>query len=141
MGPRYRATPRGTRYAPRTTPSTNPSGDRGSTKIRRRTPQTQYYPTILEPLCSKLLLREKEGWQVTSCSRLQTTKQMDEKEQECITINPICRRPTGRMYTLHQIRYTLGIQQHSYQTGRRMESCIPDARRIIRTNRNVLWTH
>src|SRR6266478_7168000 len=35
----------------------------------------------------------------------------------------------------------MGIQQHSNQGRRQMESHFPNTRRTIRANHNVLWTH
>ena len=49
-----------------------PSRDRRSTKIHGRTSQTQHHLSVMESLCSKLLLHKEEGWQVTPCSRLPT---------------------------------------------------------------------
>ena len=103
MGPCHRITPWSAGHTPRTAPPTNPSRNRGSTKIRRRTPQTKYNPAVLEPLCSKFLLRKEERWQITPRSRLQTLKQVDKKKQKRVATNPISRGSTGGMYALHQI--------------------------------------
>src|SRR6266446_6101354 len=45
------------------------------------------------------------------------------------------------MHPIHQGRCPMGIQQHSNQGGRRMESRLPDPRRTVRTDSNVLWTY
>ena len=41
---------------------------------------------------------------------------------------------------LHEVQYTMGLQQQLNQGRRSMESSLQDQHRIIRTNSYVLWT-
>jgi hypothetical protein len=45
--------------------------------------------TIMEPLCGKLLLHQKEGWQTTTSTGLSTSKQMDQEKPECVASYPL----------------------------------------------------
>ena len=96
---------------------------------------------ILEPLRHQFLLRQKERRKTQTSTGLPTYQQMDQKKPKCISTNSPSHRPITRMHTVHQGGRQMGIQQHPNQGGRRMESCLPNPRRTIRTNGNVLWTY
>ena len=43
----------------------------------------------MEPLCSQLLLRQKEGRQTSTSTGLPTTEQVDEEEPQCVATNSL----------------------------------------------------
>ena len=62
---------------------------------------------------------------------------MDKEKPKCLPTNPTNYWPAQRVYVIHQVWHPLGIQQHSNQTGRRMEGGLPHAWRSIWTNSHV----
>jgi len=69
---------------------------------------------IMESLRSELL-REEKGWKTTASPRLSPNKQMDHEKLQCLSTNSPSHRPTMRMYTIHQSRCPLGVQQYMNQ--------------------------
>ena len=63
----------------------------------------QYNPTIMESLCSQLLLRKEEGRQTPTGAGLPTVEQVDQEESKRIPTHPICSRQARRMHFIHQI--------------------------------------
>ena len=141
MGPCHRIVSRRAPNATRKTTPTNPTRNRRGPQVRRRPSKTRNHQRVLESLCSQLLLRQEERWQTATRTRLSTPQQMDEKEQKRLSPHSPNHRQTERVYAIHQIRRTMGIQQHPHQKRRRMESCIPNPRRIVRAYSNVLRPH
>ena len=74
MGSRHRATPGSPQYPTRTPLTTYTRRNCRSKEVCGRTPATEYHSTIMEPLCSQLLLRQEEGWQTSTCAGLPTTE-------------------------------------------------------------------
>ena len=70
---------------------------------------------IMEPICCKLLLHQ---WKTLPGTRLPTTQQMDKEKLKHITSHPIGSGQISRMLFVHQIQYSLGVQQYPNQTGR-----------------------
>jgi len=70
---------------------------------------------IMESLCSKFLLRKEKGWKATTSPGLSTDQQMDHEKLKCLPANSPSYRPTVRMYTVHQSRCPLGVQQYTHQ--------------------------
>lgn len=82
-------------------------------------------PAIMEPICCKLLLHQEEGWKTSPGTRLPTAQQIDKEKLKPITSHPIGSRQISRMLFVHQIQYSLGVQQYPNQTRRQIESGIP----------------
>ena len=78
----------------------------------------KYNPTIMEPIRSQLLLRQKEGWQALTGARLPSAQQMDEEESKRIPSYSLRRRQTCGLHPFYQIRHQMGLQQHTNQAGR-----------------------
>jgi hypothetical protein len=72
MGPHDRTPPECPKYPPYMTPSIEPHGTRRDAKVCRRTPLTRNHSRIIEPLCGKLLLHQKERWEVMPSTGLST---------------------------------------------------------------------
>src|SRR5258708_7183948 len=71
------------------------------------------------------LFDEEERWQTSTSTRLSSDKQVDKKKPQRLPPYSSNYRPSKWMHTIHQIRYTMGIQQHMYKTWGRMESGLP----------------
>src|SRR5258708_36413737 len=82
LGPCSRITSRSSYILTRTTPSPDTEQNCRSPEVRGRTSKKGHYPRVMESICSKFLLRQKEGWQAPTSTGLLTDKQMDEKEPQ-----------------------------------------------------------
>ena len=118
MGPCNRAKTRSTSIP---TQKTNPSitgRTQRTTEIHIGTPQTQNHSTIKESLHSIIFLHQKGRWKATTSTGLSASELMDYTEQIPPTSHsPTC-RPITRMLTVHQVRHTMGVQQHLHQRRR-----------------------
>jgi hypothetical protein len=65
--------------------ATDSGRNRRGKEIHQRTPGAEHNMTIMEPICSQLLLHKEEGWQTAMSARLLTTQQMDQEKLEHIT--------------------------------------------------------
>jgi hypothetical protein len=139
LGSRNRTIARGPTHFTGKAITANTGRDRRGLKICQRASGQKYDTAIMESLCGKLLFHQKEGWETTTCTGLPTIEQMDEEESKCISTNPRGNWSNGRVYSLHQVQRTMGLQQYLNQTRRWMESGLPYSRRTIRTNGYVLW--
>src|SRR5258708_25660425 len=84
LGPRYRTPSRRTPYPSRkATPPYSVRNTRDS-EVRRRTPDKRHYPRIVESLCRKLLLRQKERRKAPPSPRLSPDQPMDAKKSQRI---------------------------------------------------------
>src|SRR5258707_1245443 len=86
-----------------TTSPSNTKRDRRGTKVCSRTPEKGHHPRIMESICSKLLLRQKERRQASTGTRLLTNKQMDEKKPQYLSSYSPNHRPSKRVHTIHQV--------------------------------------
>jgi hypothetical protein len=75
----------------------------GGTEIHQGTLRIGNHMAFLESLCSKLLLHQEEGWQVTASTRLSTGEQMDKKKSEHITSYPFGDRLIGWMHPFYEV--------------------------------------
>jgi hypothetical protein len=64
---------------------------------------------------------------------------MDPPERHTTPTHPRTHRESQRSQPIHQIRHSLGIQQHTNTRWRPMESSIRHELRSLRTASNVLW--
>src|SRR6266852_1537013 len=118
MGSRNRTTAWGTSNPPGSTPPSKPKRTRRDAKVCRRTFEERNHPRVVEPLCSKFLLHQKERWEATTSPRLQAHQQVDKEEQKRFPTYPADDRSTQWMQAIHQVRRPLGIQQYPHQAGR-----------------------
>jgi hypothetical protein len=70
------------------TPPTKLNGIRRNAKICERAPPKRDHPRIVESLCCKLLLYQKERWEVVSSPRLLSNQQMDEEKPKRVSPDP-----------------------------------------------------
>jgi hypothetical protein len=63
----------------------------------------EHHMTFMEPLCSKLLLHEEEGWETQTGTGLSTTKQMDQEKLKRIAPYPLGYQLAGWVYPFHEI--------------------------------------
>src|SRR5580658_3246199 len=92
---------------------TQPKREEGNAQIRRRTLETRHDTRVEKPIRSQLLFHKEEGRQTTTSTGLSTNQQMDKEEPKRFPVNPTNHRPTQWVYSVHQVRCPLGIQQHS----------------------------
>src|SRR6266852_6695772 len=112
MGSRNRTIAWGTSNPPGSTPPPKPKRTRRDAEVCRRTSEERNHSRIVEPLCSKLLLHQKERWKAATSPRLQTHQQMDEEKQKRLPTHPTDDRSTQWMQIIHQVQRPLGIQQY-----------------------------
>ena len=62
------------------TTTTKPQREGRNPQIRQGTLELRDNPYLQIPLCSQLLLHQKEGWQTLSSTRLSTVEQVDEEK-------------------------------------------------------------
>ncbi len=113
---------------------------RRADQILGGTPPQRIHPRVKVSLCGPLLLHQEEGRKAPTSPRLLKIKRTNHPRQ--LPAPPDQNDPgtTPRSIALHQVRHTLGIQQHQNQGGRRMESRLQNPERAIRTTGHVLRT-
>ena len=110
--------------------------------LHQRKYEERLHSTIEIPYGFLFFLFLEERQMIMTNSRLPIPQSMD--SQEC-TSSSFDLRHYGQNQSLwsqifHQIRHTMGIQQHPNQSWRPMESSLQNQYRTIRTNGYVLWT-
>jgi hypothetical protein len=141
VGSRNRTQTRRTIDSPGLTHQTITTGTLRTAKVFQRTSRTGDYSTIKKPIHSILLFHQKEGWKVTISARLSTSQSMDHQKSIPTTTYTAISRLSNRMHFVHQIRHTMGLQQHPHQRRGRMESRVLNKRRTIQTNCHVFWAY
>src|SRR5258708_39977147 len=80
LGSRHRAPPRRTSYPSRKTTPSHPTRETRDPKVRGRTPDKRDHLRILESLCHKFLLCQKERRKAPPSPRLPPDQPMDAKK-------------------------------------------------------------
>ena len=108
-------------------------------KVARRGTEKGVYHQIKVPLRITLLLYQKEGREVTPCSGLPKTERTNNPRHLPITPNPGFNTTNRRRLGIHQIRRTMGVQQHTNQGWRPMEGSVQNVLWHVPTRGNVFW--
>jgi hypothetical protein len=131
LGPRHRAKKGCSRDAARQNLCPHPRRTEGTANLHRRTPEEGIHRTLEEPLCSAVLLHQKEGWETQTSSGLPTTERVHHPKPLPTTPHTRAHQSSTRRSAILKVRRTLGIQQHTHQNRRPMESGIHHQRRTI----------
>ena len=116
-------------------------GDNGNTQIHRRTLEEGHHQRVMEPIHSQFLLYKEERWKNPTRLRLQTPKQVDNKEPKRITTHTGYHWLPQWMHSLHQIWHQMGVQQYQNKTWRWVESGLPHSQRCNRLSGVIIgWT-
>ena len=111
---------------------------KSTANLHRRTPEEGIHRALEEPLCSTILLHQKERWETQTGSGLPTTERAHHPKPLPATPHTRTHQSGARRSTILEVRCTLGIQQHTHQNRRPMEGSIHHQRRTIRTKSHVL---
>src|SRR6266702_1256018 len=117
-------------------------GERGrrlTTGIHQRTIREGVHSTIKIPLRLTILLYQEERRKIETSPRLPKAKLPNHQEPVPSPINPRTNRSTSKHHSVHQVGYSLGVQQHTHKRGRPRERSFQDKSGVIRTLRHVLW--
>src|SRR6266403_945353 len=102
------------------------------------TPPQRIYPRVEVPICGPLFLHQEKGRETTTRPRLPEVERTNDPRQLPTPPNQNDLGTTPRPIALHQIRYTMGIQQYQNQGRQRMESRLQNPDRTVRTTSHVL---
>ena len=104
--------------------STHTRQAKGTAWVCPRATSERIHLPIKKPLCSTILLHQKERWQATPGIRLQMAQQVDDPQLLSHPINLRANSQSTRSKTFHQCQPSTRIQQCLHQKGRWMESYI-----------------
>ena len=124
MGPRHRAKTRTPRKHAREGIRPNSARTRSARNIPPRAPRQGIHHRVQKSICSPILLRQKERRKAPTGTGLLKTQRMDPPKRHTTPTHPRthCKSPRGQ--PIHQIRHSLGIQQHTDTRWRPMEGSI-----------------
>ncbi len=90
-------------------------------RIPGGTPPQRIYLRIELAIRRTILLHQEKGWEALTCPRLPKTEQTNNTGQLPPPPDQNDLGTAPRTIPIHQVRYTMGIQQHSNQRRQRME--------------------
>jgi hypothetical protein len=138
MGPCHRTKTRPPREHAREGVRPNPTRTGSTRNTPPRAPRQGIHYRIQKPVCSPILLRQKEGRETPTSTGLPEAQQMDPPKRHATPTHSRTHRKSPRSQPVHQIRHPLGIQQHTDTRWRPMEGSIYHEPRPLRTTGNVL---
>src|SRR6266702_1533835 len=98
---------------------------KGSTeRIRQGAIGQGIYPTVKVPLLFTIFLHKKERRETPTGPRLSTTKLPHHQKPISTAAHSRTNQSNTARSNIHQIGYTMGIQQRPYQRRRRMEGSL-----------------
>ena len=101
----------------------------------QRIHMTKHFRTSL-----RLFLYQKEGWEASTCPRLQISQWAHSARCIPFTFGRRTHRSIPWCYHIHEIRPPMGVQQCAYHTGRPMEGSVSLQIWNLWTGHYVLWT-
>jgi hypothetical protein len=138
MGPRHRTKTRPPREHARESVRPNPTRTGSTRNIPPRTPRQGIHYRVQKPVCSPILLHQKEGQKAPTSAGLPEAQQMDLPKCHTTPTHSQTHRKSPRSQPVHQVQHLLGIQQHTNMQWRPMEGIIHYKPRPFRATGNVL---
>jgi hypothetical protein len=138
MGSRHRTEARPPRTHAREGVRPDPTRTRGTGNVPPRTPRQGIHHRVQKPIRGPILLRQKERRKAATRTGLPKAQRMDPPKRHTTPAHPRTHRESQRSQPIHQVRHSLGIQQHTNTRWRPMESSIRHEPRPLRTTSDVL---
>jgi hypothetical protein len=113
VGPRHRAKARPSRTHARESVRPDPTRTRSTHSVPQRTPRQGIHHRVQKPIRGPILLRQKERREAPTSAGLPETQRMDPPKCHTAPTHPRAHRESQRSQPIHQIRHSLGIQQHT----------------------------
>ena len=115
------------------------SGAKGGFRICRWTACQRVYLLIQIWADQPSIFHAQKGWLKTDGSRLLLSKQTYHMEQLSALHHLPTHQQTQGLPIFHKDWSSVGLQQHTHQRRRQMESCLHLPPWIFQANNNVLW--
>jgi hypothetical protein len=124
MGPRHRTKTRPPREHARESICPNPTRTGSARNIPPRTPRQGIYHRVQKPVRGAILLRQKERRKTPTSAGLPEAQRMDPPKRHTTPTHSRTHHKSPRSQSVHQVRHSLGVQQHTDTRWRPMEGSI-----------------